>query len=51
MRNVQYTGTVVDKDKQPVPGVNVIITGTGLGSITNVDGKYSIEAPQRLPRA
>ena len=40
------TGTVVDKDKQPVPGVNVIITGTGLGSITNVDGRYSIEAPQ-----
>ena len=40
------SGTVVDKAKQPVPGVNVIITGTGLGSITNVDGKYSIEAPE-----
>jgi TonB-linked SusC/RagA family outer membrane protein len=40
------TGTVVDKDQQPVPGVNVIITGTALGSITDVQGKYSIVAPE-----
>src|SRR5688572_8050300 len=39
------TGTVVDKDQQPVPGVNVVITGTALGSITNADGRYSIDAP------
>jgi TonB-dependent starch-binding outer membrane protein SusC len=40
------TGTVVDKNQQPVPGVNVIVTKTTQGTITDVAGKYSIEVPQ-----
>jgi len=42
----RITGTVTDKDGTPLPGVNVVVTGTTLGSITDVDGKYSIEVPQ-----
>jgi len=42
----KISGTVTDKDGTPLPGVNVVVTGTTLGTITDVDGKYSIEVPQ-----
>ncbi|RIJ50525.1 SusC/RagA family TonB-linked outer membrane protein [Maribellus luteus] len=38
-------GKVVDKDNQPLVGVNVIIKGTLQGSVTNVDGEYQISVP------
>ena len=40
----RITGTVTDK-KGPIPGANVVVTGTTLGAITNSDGKFSIEVP------
>jgi TonB-linked SusC/RagA family outer membrane protein len=47
--NAQTTnvkGTVVSaEDGQPVPGVNVLIEGTSMGSSTDFDGYYSIEVP------
>ncbi|OFY68498.1 MAG: hypothetical protein A2V64_10510 [Bacteroidetes bacterium RBG_13_43_22] len=42
----KITGTVADKNGVPVPGANVVITGTTLGTMTDIDGKYSIEVPQ-----
>ena len=36
------TGTVIDKQGAPLPGVTVIIKGTTNGTVTNVDGKYVI---------
>lgn len=37
------TGTVFDqKDKSPLPGVNVLIKGSTQGIITNINGKYKI---------
>ena len=37
------TGTVIsESDKQPLPGVNVVIKGTTTGVITDLEGKYSI---------
>lgn len=30
-------------DSEPVPGANIILSGTGLGASTNVDGEYTIE--------
>ena len=36
------TGTVVDENGEPMPGVNVIIKGTTTGKITDNNGKYSI---------
>ncbi len=39
-------GTVVSaEDGQPIPGVNVLIEGTPMGSSTDFDGFYSIEVP------
>lgn len=36
------TGTVTDADNQTLPGVTVILKGTTIGTITNVDGNYSL---------
>lgn len=39
-----YTGVVRDKDGQTLPGVNVIEKGTSNGTITDIDGNYSLNA-------
>lgn len=40
----QVSGTVVDEQSQPLPGVSVAIKGTNQGTITDFDGNYSLEA-------
>ncbi|MCQ2237334.1 MAG: carboxypeptidase-like regulatory domain-containing protein, partial [Bacteroidales bacterium] len=42
---VKITGRVVDENQAPIPGVNVLVKGTTLGTITDFDGNYSISAP------
>ena len=39
-------GSVADKTGMPMPGVNVAIKGESKGTITDIDGKFSIEAPK-----
>jgi TonB-linked SusC/RagA family outer membrane protein len=40
------SGTVVSQaDGSPLPGVNVVIKNTTIGTATDVDGKYTISAP------
>ncbi|MDO9593028.1 MAG: carboxypeptidase-like regulatory domain-containing protein, partial [Erysipelotrichaceae bacterium] len=36
------TGKVTDSSGSPLPGVSVVVKGTTTGSITDVDGNYSI---------
>lgn len=36
------TGTVTDKTGQPLPGVTVLVKGTTTGTITNMDGKFTL---------
>ncbi len=36
------TGTVTDVSGEPLPGVTVIVSGTTNGTITDIDGAYSI---------
>ncbi len=36
------TGRIVDSDGNPLPGVNVIEKGTTNGTVTDIDGNYSI---------
>ncbi|MCX6173022.1 MAG: SusC/RagA family TonB-linked outer membrane protein [Flavobacterium sp.] len=38
------SGVVSDNNGLPIPGVNVIVKGTRLGTQTDMDGKYSIKA-------
>ncbi|NAS11438.1 alpha-2-macroglobulin family protein [Poritiphilus flavus] len=39
------SGIVTDPDGIPLPGVNVMVNGTTLGTQTDFDGYYSINAP------
>jgi len=45
LQQKQITGTVTDKDGTPLPGVNVVVTGTIQGAVTDIAGKYSISVP------
>ncbi|MDA3930270.1 MAG: TonB-dependent receptor [Prolixibacteraceae bacterium] len=38
----QVTGTVFDESGETLPGVNVLVKGTTIGTVTNIDGNYSI---------
>ena len=38
------TGVVTDDTNQPLPGVAVVVSGTTVGTVTDFDGKYSINA-------
>ena len=38
------TGTVSDMQDLPIPGVSIIIEGTSIGTITDFDGNYELEA-------
>ncbi len=39
------TGVVVDSFGDPIIGANVVVKGTTHGTITDLDGKFSLEAP------
>lgn len=43
---VTVTGFVLDHNKEPLPGVTVMIKGTSTGVATNVEGKYEIAVPE-----
>ncbi|MGM9754826.1 MAG: SusC/RagA family TonB-linked outer membrane protein [Parabacteroides sp.] len=43
--NRTITGTVVDKNGDPIIGANVVVKGTTQGTITDMDGHYSIAIP------
>lgn len=40
------TGTIVDPSGMPVIGANVMVKGTTNGTITDMDGKFSLEVPE-----
>ncbi len=46
MQQLKITGTVTEKNGSPIPGVNVVVTGTTQGTMTDIAGKYSIVVPQ-----
>lgn len=39
------TGTVIDSQGEALPGVSVVVKGTTAGTVTQVDGTYSLSAP------
>ncbi len=43
------SGTVSDSKKQPIPGANIKVVGTNSGAISDFDGKFVLNTPQKLP--
>lgn len=41
-QTMQISGTVSDRNSVPIPGVNIIVEGTSLGTSTDFDGNYAI---------
>jgi TonB-linked SusC/RagA family outer membrane protein len=39
------TGVVTDPNSEPMVGASIIVKGTTKGTITDIDGKYSLEIP------
>ena len=47
-QGVTITGTVVDaNDGNPIPGVNISIKGSTVGTSTDFDGRYSVTVPNK----
>lgn len=45
----EVTGQVVDNTGEPLIGVNVLVKGTSIGAITNLDGKFTVVAGKANP--
>jgi outer membrane cobalamin receptor len=43
------SGTVSDSKKQPIPGANIKVVGTNSGAISDFEGKFVLNTPQKLP--
>lgn len=50
LQQESITGTVRDKSGAALPGVNVTVEGTGVGTITGIDGRYTITLPPGAKR-
>ena len=50
-QTIVITGTVTSsvQGEGAIPGVSVSVKGTTIGAITDVNGKYSLTAPEMLP--
>lgn len=45
-QEIEVSGTVTDaQTEEPLPGVNIVVEGTTIGTTTDMDGNYTIEAP------
>ena len=42
----QVSGRILDKEGNPLIGANVLVRGTSTGTVTDVDGRYSIKIPE-----
>ncbi len=47
LQQITITGTILDDDGEPMPGVNIMVKGTGTGVVSNINGKFSINVPNR----
>lgn len=44
---VNITGKVTSgADGEGLPGVNILVAGTGIGTVTDIEGNYSLDVPQ-----
>ncbi|MGK7396844.1 MAG: SusC/RagA family TonB-linked outer membrane protein [Candidatus Cyclobacteriaceae bacterium M3_2C_046] len=45
-QNRTISGTVTSEEGESIPGVNVVFKGTSSGTVTDVEGNYTIQMPQ-----
>ena len=48
IQQTRISGTVTDASTgEPMPGVNVLLQGTTVGTLTDIDGKYTLTVPDQ----
>ena len=48
-QNKKYiTGTIVDIHNEPIIGANIVEKGTTNGTVTDIDGKFTLEVPENV---
>lgn len=45
-QEVTIRGTVLDDEGEPIIGANIVVPGTTIGTVTDVDGNYTINIPR-----
>jgi len=45
--NIRISGTVIDKEKNSLTGVTVAVENTTVGTITDIDGHFYLEVPDK----
>jgi len=43
-QNNSITGTVRDASEEPIPGTSIMISGTSQGTVSDIDGKFTLKA-------
>lgn len=43
---IKYSGRILDNKQEPIIGGTILVKGTQTGTITDIDGKFSIDATQ-----
>ncbi|EPR67620.1 TonB-dependent receptor [Cyclobacterium qasimii M12-11B] len=46
IKEVSITGTVTSPDGKTIPGATVLLKGTNVGTVTDLDGKFSLNVPE-----
>lgn len=46
VETIKATGVVKDQSGEPLIGVNVMVVGTNAGTVTNMDGEFSLDVPK-----
>ena len=42
----QISGNIQDEDSKPIPGVTVVVDGTSIGTTSDFDGNFTIDASE-----
>ena len=45
LQQKNISGTITERNGTPIVGASVVVTGTTLGTTTDINGKYSISVP------
>ena len=43
----KLTGAILDNNGEPIVGANIVVKGTTIGTITDVDGSFSLDVPEK----
>lgn len=42
---INVSGTVTSSNGEQIPGVSILVKGTAIGTVTDLDGTYSLNVP------